>query len=58
MHKLDFSTVINIIIDNCRENMHTKNNKESAYSKLDLIHNFYTKYMCSDFAEPVQICVQ
>lgn len=47
MHRVDFSTVINIIIENCRENMHTKKNRERAYSQLDLVcdmfYDFYTE---------------
>ena len=47
MRRVDFNTVINIIIENCRENMHTKKNRESAYSQLDLVcdmfFDFYTE---------------
>lgn len=47
MRIVDFSTVINIIIENCRENMHTKKNRERPYSELDLIcdmfYDFYTE---------------
>jgi len=47
MRIVDFSTVINIIIENCRENMHTKKNRERAYSQLDLVcdmfYDFYTE---------------
>ena len=47
MHRVDFSTVINIIIENCRENMHTKKDRERAYSQLDLVcdmfYDFYTE---------------
>ena len=47
MHRVDFSTVINIIIENCRENMHTKKNRERAYSQLDFVcdmfYDFYTE---------------
>lgn len=47
MRRVDFSTVINIIIENCRENMHTKKNRERAYSQLDLVcdmfYDFYTE---------------
>lgn len=37
MRRVDFSTVINIIIANCRENMHTKQHRETAYSQNDLV---------------------
>lgn len=47
MRRVDFNTVINIIIENCRENMHTKKNRERAYSQLDLVcdmfFDFYTE---------------
>ena len=47
MRRVDFSTVISIIIENCRENMHTKKNRERAYSQLDLVcdmfFDFYTE---------------
>ena len=47
MHRVDFSTVISIIIENCRENMYTKKNRERAYSQLDLVcdmfYDFYTE---------------
>ena len=47
MRRVDFRTVINIIIENCRENMHTKKNRERAYSQLDLVcdmfYDFYTE---------------
>lgn len=47
MHRVDFSTVINIIIENCRENMHTAKDRERAYSQLDLVcdmfYDFYTE---------------
>ena len=47
MRRVDFSTVINIIIENFRENMHTKKNRERAYSQLDLVcdmfYDFYTE---------------
>lgn len=47
MRRVDFSTVINIIIENCRENMHTKKNRERAYSQFDLVcdvfYDFYTE---------------
>ncbi len=47
MRRVDFSTVINVIIENCRENMHTKKNRERAYSQLDLVcdmfYDFYTE---------------
>ena len=47
MRRVDFSTVISIIIKNCRENMHTKKNRERAYYQLDLVcdmfYDFYTE---------------
>lgn len=47
MRRVDLSTVINIIIEKCRENMHTKKNRERAYSQLDLVcdmfYDFYTE---------------
>ncbi len=50
MRRVDFSTVINVIIENCRENMHTKKNRERAYSQFDLVcdvfYYFYTE--CED----------
>ena len=33
MRRVDFSTVIGIIIKNCRENMHIKKNREWIYNK-------------------------
>ena len=51
MRRVDFSTVINIIIENCRENMHTKKNRERAYSQLDLVCDmFYDFYIECDEA--------
>lgn len=50
MRIVDFSTVINIIIENCRENMHTAKDRERAYSQFDLVcdvfYYFYTE--CED----------
>ena len=47
MQRVDFSTVMNIIIENCRENMHTTKNRETAYSQFDLLcdifYDFYTE---------------
>lgn len=49
MRRVDFSTVINIIIENCRENMHTKKNRETAYSQNDLVTDiFIDHYESSD----------
>ena len=51
MRIVDFSTVINIIIENCRENMHTKKNRERAYSQFDLVCDmFYDFYAECDEA--------
>ena len=47
MQRVDFSTVMNIIIENCRENMHTTKNRETAYSQFDFLcdifYDFYTE---------------
>lgn len=49
MRRVDFSTVINIIIANCRENMHTQKNRETAYSQNDLVTDiFIDHYNSSD----------
>ena len=49
MRRVDFSTVINIIIDNCRENMHTKKHRKTAYSQNDLVTDiFIDHYNSSD----------
>ncbi|MBQ8826953.1 MAG: hypothetical protein IJ007_07665 [Oscillospiraceae bacterium] len=41
MHRVDFSTVINIIIENCRENMYTTRNRERTYSQNDLVTDIF-----------------
>lgn len=41
MKKVDFSTVINIIIENCRENMYTTRNRERPYSQNDLVTDIF-----------------
>lgn len=49
MRRVDFSTVINIIIANCRGNMHTQQNRETAYSQNDLVTDiFIDHYNSSD----------
>ena len=49
MRRVDFSTVINIIIANCRENMHTKKHRETAYSQNNLVTDiFIDHYDSSD----------
>lgn len=49
MRRVDFSTVINIIIANCRENMHTKKHRGTAYSQNDLVTDiFIDHYNSSD----------
>ena len=50
MHRVDFSTVINIIIDNCRENMHTAKDRERAFTQTDLITGIFSEYYdsCDD----------
>lgn len=49
MRKVDFSTVINVIIANCRENMHTQKHRETAYSQNDLVTDiFIDHYNSSD----------
>lgn len=44
MRRVDFTTVINIIIANCRENMHTKKHRETAYSQNDLVTDIFIDY--------------
>lgn len=41
MNRVDFSTVINIIIENCRENMYTTRNRERPYSQNDLVTDIF-----------------
>lgn len=50
MRRVDFSTVINIIIENCRENMHIFKNKERAFTQTDLITGIFSEYYdsCDD----------
>ncbi|GEM_PF-6503161 len=50
MCRVDFSTVINIIIENCRENMHTKKDRERAFTQTDLITGIFSEYYdsCDD----------
>lgn len=50
MRRVDFSTVINIIIKNCRENMHTFKHRERAFTQTDLITGIFSEYYdsCDD----------
>ena len=50
MRRVDFSTVINIIIKNCRENMHISKNRERAFTQTDLITGLFSEYYdsCDD----------
>ena len=50
MHRMDFSTVISIIIKNCRENMHIFKNRERAFTQTDLITGIFSEYYdsCDD----------
>lgn len=50
MHRVDFSTVISIIIKNCRENMHTFKHRERAFTQTDLITGIFSEYYdsCDD----------
>lgn len=49
MRRVDFSTVINIIIANCRENMHTQRHGQAVYSQNDLVTDiFIDHYDSSD----------
>lgn len=41
MQRVDFSTVIKIIIENCRENMYTTRNRERPYSQNDLVTDIF-----------------
>ena len=50
MHRVDFSTVISIIIKNCRENMHISKDRERAFTQTDLITGIFSEYYdsCDD----------
>lgn len=50
MRRVDFSTVISIIIENCRENMHTFKHRERAFTQTDLITGIFSGYYdsCDD----------
>ena len=50
MRRVDFSTVINIIIKSCRENMRISKNKERAFTQTDLIAGIFSEYYdsCDD----------
>ena len=50
MRRVDFSTVISIIIENCRENMHISKNRERAFTHTDLITGIFSEYYdsCDD----------
>lgn len=50
MRRVDFSTVISIIIKNCRENMHISKNRERAFTQTDLITGIFSGYYdsCDD----------
>ena len=50
MRRVDFSTVINIIIENCRENMHISKDRERAFTQTDLITGLFSEYYdsCDD----------
>lgn len=50
MRRVDFSTVISIIIKNCRENMHISKDKERAFTQTDLITGIFSEYYdsCDD----------
>ena len=50
MRRVDFSTVISIIIINCRENMHTFKHRERAFTQTDLITGIFSEYYdsCDD----------
>ncbi len=50
MRRVDFSTVISIIIENCRENMHISKNRERAFTQTDLITGIFSGYYdsCDD----------
>ena len=50
MRRVDFSTEISIIIENCRENMHISKNRERAFTQTDLITGIFSEYYdsCDD----------
>ena len=50
MRRVDFSTVISIIIENCRENMHISKDRERAFTQTDLITGIFSEYYdsCDD----------
>ena len=50
MRREDFSTVISIIIKNCRENMHISKDRERAFTQTDLITGIFSEYYdsCDD----------
>lgn len=50
MRRVDFSTVISIIIKNCRENMHISKDRERAFTQTDLITGMFSEYYdsCDD----------
>lgn len=50
MSRVDFSTVISIIIENCRENMHISKDRERAFTQTDLITGIFSEYYdsCDD----------
>ena len=50
MRRVDFSTVISIIIKNCRENMHISKDRERAFTQADLITGIFSEYYdsCDD----------
>lgn len=50
MRRVDFSTVINVIIENCRENMHISKNRERVFTQTDLITGILSEYYdsCDD----------
>lgn len=50
MHRMDFSTVISIIIKNCCENMHISKDRERAFTQTDLITGIFSEYYdsCDD----------
>lgn len=50
MRRVDFSTVISIIIKNCRENMHIFKDRERAFTQTDLITGLFSEYYdsCDD----------
>lgn len=50
MRRVVFSTVISIIIKNCRENMHISKDRERAFTQTDLITGIFSEYYdsCDD----------